>query len=185
MIQNVKKELNDKYSFAELCNMASENADFPSIVDAVDNRFLAPKNMTEEIKKYCFDTKQEIPETVGQLTAVIYNSLARCYADCADEIEQFTGKKYDVINIVGGGIKDKMICSFTANATGRKVSTGPVEATSIGNVIVQGMAMGAIKDLQEGRKIVKNSFPIEVYEPQDTDKWNEAYEKWQKICNLK
>ena len=74
-----------------------------------------------------------------------------------------------------------MICQFTANATKRKVSTGPVEATSIGNVVVQAMAMGAIKDLNEGRRVVKNSFDIKVYEPQDSNEWDKAYEEWKKI----
>ena len=163
MIQNVKKELNDKYSFAELCNMASENADFPSIVDAVDNRFLAPKNMTEEIKKYCFDTKQEIPETVGQLTAVIYNSLARCYADCADEIEQFTGKKYSAINIIGGGSNADYLNRITAKISGRTVLAGPSEATAIGNLMAQMLSVGTFADLTEARDCVIKSFDIKVY----------------------
>ena len=96
-------------------------------------------------------------------------------------MEDVTGNKYNVVNIVGGGIKDKMICQFTANATKRVVSTGPVEATSIGNVIVQAMAMGAIKDINEGRKVVRNSFDIKTYEPQDSEKWDAAYEKWKEI----
>ena len=96
-------------------------------------------------------------------------------------MEEVTGNKYNVINIVGGGIKDKMICQFTANATKRVVSAGPVEATSIGNIVVQGIAMGAIKDLNEGRKIVRNSFDIAEYQPQDSEAWDAAYEKWQKI----
>ena len=98
-------------------------------------------------------------------------------------MEDVTGNKYNVINIVGGGIKDKMICQFTANATKRTVSAGPVEATSIGNVIVQGIGTGAIKDLNEGRKIVKNSFDIAVYEPQDSGEWDAAYEQWKKIVS--
>ena len=163
MIQNVKKELNDKYSFAELCNMASENADFPSIVDAVDNRFLAPKNMTEEIKKYCYDTKQEIPETVGQLTAVIYNSLAKCYADCANEIEQFTGKKYSAINIIGGGSNADYLNRITAKISGRTVLAGPSEATAIGNLMAQMLSVGTFADLTEARDCVIKSFDIKVY----------------------
>ena len=163
MIQNVKKELEDKYSFAELCDMASKNADFPSIVDAVDNRFLAPKNMTEEIKAYCRDTKQEVPETVGQLTAVIYNSLAKCYADCADEIEQFTGKKYAAINIIGGGSNADYLNRITAKTSGRTVLAGPSEATAIGNLMAQMLSVGTFKDLTEARDCVIKSFDIKVY----------------------
>ena len=96
-------------------------------------------------------------------------------------MEEVTGKKYSVINIVGGGIKDKMICQFTANATQRTVHAGPVEATSIGNVVVQAIACGAIADLSEGRKVVKNSFDIAEYTPVDSDAWDKAYENWKKI----
>ena len=163
MIQNVKKELNDKYSFAELCEMASLNADFPSIVDAVDNRFLAPKNMTGEIKAYCRDTKQQIPETVGQLTAVIYNSLAKCYAECADEIEQFTGRKYTAINIIGGGSNADYLNKITAKASGRTVLAGPGEATAIGNLLTQMLSAGELKSLADARKTVINSFDIKKY----------------------
>ena len=92
-----------------------------------------------------------------------------------------SNKEYSIINIVGGGIKDKMICQFTANATKRTVHAGPVEATSIGNVLCQGIACGAIKDLAEGRKIVKNSFDIAEYTPCDSDAWDKAYEEWKKI----
>lgn len=163
MIQNVKKELDDKYSFAELCDMASQNADFPSIVDAVDNRFLAPKNMTEEIKAYCRDTNQQVPETVGQLTAVIYNSLAKCYADCANEIEQFTGKKYAAINIIGGGSNADYLNRITAKTSGRTVLAGPSEATAIGNLMAQMLSVGTFKDLTEARDCVIKSFDIKVY----------------------
>lgn len=172
-------------SFDELEKQAKEATPFASLIDPDYHKFQTPGNMPKRIREYCEKTGQKVPETKGEIVRCIAESLAFKYRQVVEGMEDVTGKKYDVINIVGGGIKDKMICSFTANATGRKVSTGPVEATSIGNVIVQGMAMGAIKDLAEGRKIVKNSFPIDVYEPQDVDKWNEAYEKWQKICTLK
>ena len=163
MIQNVKKELEDKYSFAELCDMASKNADFPSIVDAVDNRFLAPKNMTEEIKACCRDTNQAVPETIGQLTAVIYNSLAKCYADCANEIEQFTGKKYAAINIIGGGSNADYLNRITAKTSGRTVLAGPAEATAIGNLMAQMLSVGTFKNLADARDCVIKSFDIKVY----------------------
>ena len=128
-------------------------------------------------------TGQKVPETTGAVIRAIAESLAFKYRQTVEGMEDVTGKKYNVINIVGGGIKDKMICQFTANATNRTVMTGPVEATSIGNVIVQGIAMGAIKDLNEGRKIVRNSFDITEYTPENADKWNEAYKKWTQIIN--
>lgn len=172
-------------SFDELEKQAREAIPFASLIDPDYHEFQTPGNMPKRICEYCKKTGQKVPETKGEIVRCIAESLAFKYRQVVEGMEQVTGKKYDVINIVGGGIKDKMICSFTANATGRKVSTGPVEATSIGNVIVQGMAMGAIKSLEEGRKIVKNSFPIDEYIPEDQDVWNDAYENWKKICTLK
>ena len=126
-----------------------------------------------------------MPETKGEVIRAIAESLAFKYRHTIEGMEEVTGKKYEVINIVGGGIKDKMICAFTANATKRKVITGPVEATAVGNVIMQGIAMGAIKNLAEGRKIVKNSFPTAEYMPADSESWDGAYKKWKEICGLK
>lgn len=163
MIQNVKKELDDKYSFAELCDMAAQNADFPSIVDALDNRFLAPKNMIEEIKACCRDTNQEVPEEIGEITAVIYNSLAVCYRDCANEIEQFTGKKYSAINIIGGGSNADYLNRITAKVSGRTVLAGPSEATAIGNLLAQMLSVGEFKDLSDARECVIKSFEIKTY----------------------
>lgn len=163
MIQNVKKELKDQYSFAELCSMAEKEEGFESLVDALDNRFLAPKNMTEEIKAYCRETNQSVPETPGQIAAVIYNSLAKCYADCADEIEQFTGKKYSAINIIGGGSNADYLNKITAKASGRTVLAGPGEATAIGNLLTQMLSVGELKSLADARKTVINSFNIKKY----------------------
>lgn len=163
MIQSVKKELNDKYSFSELCDMAAENADFPSIVDAIDNRFLAPDNMIDEVKAFCRDTNQDVPETVGEIAAVIYNSLAACYRDCANEIEQFTGKKYPAINIIGGGSNAEYLNKVTAKMSGRTVLAGPPEATAIGNLMAQMLSVNKFLDLKDARDCVIKSFGIKIY----------------------
>mgnify|MGYP004511575555 CR=1 FL=1 len=172
-------------SFDELEKQANEAEPFASLINPDYHEFQTPGNMPERIREYCRKTGQKVPETKGEIVRCIAESLAFAYRRTVEGMEEVTGKKYNVINIVGGGIKDKMICRFTANATKRTVSAGPVEATSIGNVIVQGIAMGAIGDLYEGRKIVKNSFPIAEYKPENPDEWDKAYEKWQKICTLK
>ncbi len=103
MIQNVKKELDNEYSFAELCDMAAKCDDFPSRVEVDDDCFLAPKNMIAEVQRYCRDTDQPVPETPGELSTVIYNSLAECYARTAKEIEKIMGRTYSRIHVVGGG----------------------------------------------------------------------------------
>ena len=168
-------------SFDELEREAREATPFRSLIDPDYSAFETPGNMPERIRKYCEITNQPVPETTGAVIRTIAESLAFKYRQVVEGMEEVTGKKYSVINIVGGGIKDKMICQFTANATNRVVNAGPVEATSIGNVIVQGIALGAIKDLNEGRKAVQNSFDIAEYTPEDPDAWNEAYKKWQDI----
>lgn len=172
-------------SFDELEKQAREAVPFSSLINPDYEKFQTPGNMPKRIREYCQKTGQKVPETKGEIIRCIAESLAFKYREVIEGMETVTGKKYDVINIVGGGIKDKMICEFTANATGRKVSAGPVEATSIGNVMLQGIAMGAIADLDAGRRIIKNSFPIDIYEPQNSVEWNEGYEKWKRICTLK
>ncbi len=168
-------------SFDELEKQANEAAPFASLIDPDYEAFQTPGNMPEKIRDYCRMTNQQVPETRGEIVRCIAQSLAFKYRQTVENMEDVTGRKYSVINIVGGGIKDKMICRFTANATGRVVEAGPVEATSIGNVIVQAMAVGAIKDLKEGREIIKNSFDIARYEPRDKEEWDNAYIKWCEI----
>ena len=168
-------------SFDELEQEAREAEPFASLIDPDYPAFQTPGNMPKRIREYCKMTGQKVPQTTGAVIRAIAESLAFRYRSTVEGMEEVTGNKYNVINIVGGGIKDKMICQFTANATKRVVSAGPVEATSIGNIVVQGIAMGAIKDLNEGRKIVRNSFDIAEYQPQDSEAWDAAYEKWQKI----
>ncbi|MDD6735604.1 MAG: rhamnulokinase, partial [Clostridiales bacterium] len=188
LIQESKRQWEregDAVTFDELERQARSAEPFACLIDPDYHTFQTPGNMPERIRDYCRKTGQKIPETKGEIVRCIAESLAFTYRRTIEGMEKVTGKQYGVIHIVGGGTKDKMICQFTANATKRTVSAGPVEATSIGNVVVQGMAMGAIKDLNEGRQIVKKSFPIEVYEPEASEEWDKAYEKWQKICVLK
>ena len=171
-------------SFNELEQQAREATPFESFIDPDYPTFQTPGNMPKRIREYCEKTGQKVPQTEGEIIRCIAQSLAFKYRQTVEGMEDVTGNKYSVINIVGGGIKDKTICQFTANATKRTVSAGPVEATSIGNIIVQGIGTGAIESLAEGRKIVKNSFDIATYEPQDSDSWDKAYEQWKKIVNM-
>ena len=163
MIQSVKKEIGADLSFGEICDMASK-CEIRSLVDCNDERFLAPKNMTEEVRRACEESGQQVPEGIAQVAAVIYNSLARCYAATVEEIEGMTGCYYESIHIMGGGSNAEYLNRLTAKATGRKVLAGPVEATAIGNIATQMIAEGELKDLQEARNCIYQSFPIMVYE---------------------
>ena len=163
MIQSVKKEIGEGYSFAEICEMASKTS-IPSIVDANDNRFLAPKNMTEEVKLACKESGQPVPETLAEVAAVIYNSLAKCYGKTIAEIEKLTGKQFDGIHIVGGGSNAEYLNQLTALATGKTVYAGPTEATAIGNLSAQMIAEGELEDLADARNSIYESFDIKVYQ---------------------
>lgn len=184
LIQESKRQWEregEALSFNELEQQANAAKPFESMIDPDYPAFQTPGNMPRRIQEYCEKTGQKVPETKGEVVRCIAQSLAFKYRNTIEGMEEVTGKKYSVLNIVGGGIKDKMICQFTANATKRTVEAGPVEATSIGNVIVQAMAMGAIGDLSQGRQVVKDSFDIAQYIPQDSAAWDAAYEQWKKI----
>ena len=163
MIQSVRHEVNDKYSFAEICAMAEEAKDFPSRVDANDECFLSPENMTEEVKDYCRRTGQKVPETMGEIATVIYTSLAECYAKTAKELEESTGRTYSRIHVVGGGSNAGYLNELTAKATGKEVHAGPGEATAIGNITAQMLKAGEFKSVEEARTTIHESFGIKIY----------------------
>ncbi len=168
-------------SFDEMEQAAWNAPAFKSFIDPDYATFALPGNMPKYIAEFCKNTNQEIPEGVGPVTRCIAQSLAMKYRYSIECLEEVLGKKIDVIHLVGGGIKDQMMCQFTANATGRSVVAGPVEATSMGNISSQLMALGEIKTLDEARQIVKASFEPKYYEPQDFASWDAAYADFLKI----
>lgn len=163
MIQSVRHEEKDQYSFAQLCEMADECSDFPSRVLVNAPEFLAPESMTEAVRRYCEKTGQRVPETAGELAAVIYQSLAKCYGETVGEIEQLTGEHYDTIHIVGGGANAGYLNRLTAMQAGRRVLAGPSEATAIGNLMAQMIGKGEFEGLMQARACVAESFPICEY----------------------
>ena len=163
MIQNVRKELENKYSFAELCDMASQCDDFTSRVEVDDDCFLAPKSMIEEVQRFCRDTNQAVPETPGQIAAVIYNSLGECYARTAKEIEKIKGRTYSRIHVVGGGANAVYLNQLTAKYTQKEVHAGPTEATAIGNLVAQMMKAEEFTSIEEARTCIYNSFEVKQY----------------------
>lgn len=163
MIQSVKRELEKEYSFAELCELASKET-IASLVDCNDDRFLAPDSMIDAVKGFCAMTGQQVPETPGELAAVIYNSLAKCYGDTVEELEELTGKQYRQIHIVGGGSNADYLNALTARRTKRTVYAGPGEATAIGNLAAQMIAAGEFSGIKEARAAVARSFPMKRYD---------------------
>ncbi len=163
MIQSVRHELEDKYSFAELCAMASKSSSFPSIVDVNAQVFLAPDNMTQAIKDYLKEAGQKVPETIGELAACIYNSLAVSYGSAVKEIETLTGRSFKRIHIVGGGSNADYLNQLTADYTGKDVCAGPSEATALGNILAQMLKADVFEDIIEARKCVYDSFGVRVF----------------------
>ena len=159
MIQSVRHEYDDKYGFAEICQMAEEAKDFPSRVDANDECFLSPESMIEEVKDYCRRTGQKVPETLGEIATVIYTSLAECYAKTAKELEEMTGRTFSRIHVVAGYLNE-----LTARATGKEVHAGPGEATAIGNITAQMLKAEEFKSIEEARTTIHESFGIKVYQ---------------------
>ena len=160
MIQCVKKEYDDKYSFTDFAELAEKAEGFDSIVDVNDLRFFAPKSMIGAIRDYCRETNQKVPESAGEIALCVYQSLAKSYCDTVADIEKITSVKFSAVNIVGGGCQNAMLNKLTAKWTKKPVIAGPVEATATGNLIAQFIAAGEIKNLAEGKSLIEKSFEI-------------------------
>ena len=172
-----------KYTFDELSAMALASKPLQCIINPDDQRFATAGNMPKRIREYCKETGQYVPETVGEIVRCIFESLALRYRWTAEKLELITCRKYPVINIVGGGIKEEMLSQFAADASHRVVNAGPVEATSLGNIAMQGIAAGEFSDMWEARRVIRNSFDIKEYTPnaEMAGAWDEAYGKF---CSL-
>lgn len=165
MIQSVRHNINDKYTFQEICEQAEVVKDFPSRVDVNNEAFYAPDNMIDAIKEYCQDTNQQVPETIGEIATVVYTSLADCYAKAIAGIEASTGRTYSRIHVVGGGSKDTYLNQLTADATTKTVYAGPSEATALGNLIAQMIENKEFDNKENARKAIRDSFAIKVFKP--------------------
>ena len=165
-----------EYSYAELEEMALASKEFQCFIDPDAPEFVAMGDIPSRIKEFCKKTGQHVPETVGEVVRCIYESLALKYRNVFEGIEDCTEKKYEQINIMGGGTKDKLLCRMTADACAVPVYAGPIEATVLGNIAIQLMSSKVISDINEARKIIANGENLKEYLPESTDKWNKAYE---------
>ena len=165
MLQSIRREAGEGVTFNALEQAAREAASFPSQVDVGHSRFLAPENMGEAVRDACRETGQPVPQTLGELAACVYHSLAHSYAQSVQELSALTGREYTAVNIVGGGSRDGYLNQLTANATGLPVYAGPTEGTALGNLMVQMLAAGEFPDLAAIRKAVRHSFSIQEVLP--------------------
>ncbi len=175
-----KKEGKD-LTFADLEAQARESEPFKCFIDPDYPEFGKPGDIPGRIVEYCKKTGQRAPETIGETVRCIYESLALKYRLALINLEDISGKKFEKINIVGGGTKDPFLCAMTSDACNIDVDAGPVEATALGNIAMCLISAGEIKDIAEARKIIANSFPLKSYKPNHTKEWDEAFERFKKV----
>jgi sugar (pentulose or hexulose) kinase len=184
LIQECLRKWNQQgtqFSYEELTQMAEIAQAHTSLVLPTDQRFMSPQDMPAAIQAFCQETGQNLPTDTGAVIRCILESLALEYRKVVGQIEGITGRHYSTIHIVGGGSKNALLNQFVADATGRNVFAGPVEATVLGNILVQMLGMGDIQSLNEGRKLILNSFDIKTYEPKDQNSWDEAYARYEAL----
>ena len=167
-----------EFAYTELTDMAKKASHLKTIIDPDFSEFLQPGGMIDKINNYCLLTGQPLPKDEGEVIRGVLQGLALRYRFVIEQLEKISGKETSCIHMVGGGTKNQLLSQFTADAMGRKVITGPVEATAIGNIIAQAIAMGDIADWQEGKDVIRNSFDIQTFQPGDQSEWNKAYVKF-------
>ncbi|CAG1011294.1 rhamnulokinase [Anaerolineales bacterium] len=167
----------DDLSYDEITQLASEAKPFLAVIDPDHSNFLHAGDMPERIRRYCTETNQPAPHTKGEVIRVVLESIALKYRWVLERLEELTAKKFAPIHIIGGGTKNRLLNQFTASATNRVVVTGPVEATAIGNVLMQAIGLKHLGSLSDARVVVRASFDVEEYHPVHGSGWDEAYAK--------
>ncbi len=172
------------YSWDELVKMSEQVKPFIAFINPHAPEFLLPENMPGKVREVCQQTGQSMPQTKGEIIRVILESLAFKYRYTLEKLVDILEKKPQVLHIVGGGGRNKMLSQFCANAINLPVITGPYEATAVGNIIMQMIAVGDLASLEEGRELVSVSFPTETYSPLVSDVWEEQYRKYLEVIGL-
>ncbi len=171
----------EDFSYDELTRMAEKAAPFRTFIDPNESAFLGPGDMPGRIGAFCGKTGQAEPADKGGLVRCILESLAFAYRLTLERLEEVMGDSVEVLHIVGGGVRNKLLCQFTANAIERPVIAGPVEAAAAGNLIMQAVATGELSSIEEARNLIKNSFEVTTYQPADITSWKQAYSRFKDI----
>lgn len=167
-----------EYSFNDMEKLAKKAEPFYCFIDPDAAEFAVAGDLPERIAEYCKRTNQNVPQTDGAVIRCIYESLALKYHYAIKQIEENTGKTFEVLHLLGGGTKDSFLCQMASNSLGIDVVAGPVEATALGNIILQLVALGELGDVNEGRKLIRKQEKVLTYQPQDTKSWETAYKKF-------
>lgn len=168
------------YSYEELAHLAEKAPQFVSIVNPDDTSFILPADMPKALSDFCRKTGQPAPTDAGAVIRCALESLALRYRWVLERLEELTGRRIETVHIVGGGCQNELLCQLTADACNRPVLAGPVEATAIGNVLIQAMGLGLLKSLGDVRDVVRRSFEVKTYNPRNADAWEEPYVRFRR-----
>ena len=171
----------ENLSYSDLTAMAAQAEPLRALVNGDSPEFAAPGKMPERIQAFCRRTGQPVPESKGEIVRCALESLALSYRLALGQLEDVLGRRLDPLHIVGGGTQNRLLNQLAADATGRQVVTGPIEATVVGNVLMQAVALGHLASLDELRAVVRRSFEVSTYDPVHTPAWEDAYEKFLKL----
>jgi rhamnulokinase len=180
--QRIWQEAGHYYDWETLAQMSEQTPAFASLIDPDTSDFLNPVNMPEAIQNFCHRTGQPIPQSPGAIIRCCLESLALKYRVVMGQLEELLDYPLKVIRVVGGGSQNELLGQFTASACDREVITGPVEATALGNILLQAIATGHISDLTAGRKALENGFSLKHYFPKDRPAWAEALVRFQRLA---
>ena len=169
--------------YPELIAEAETAEPFRSLINPDNALFANPDDMENAIRKYCMDTNQPVPETRGQIVRCIFESLALRYRQVLDDLRGLASQPIETLHVIGGGSRNELLNQFTANAVGIPVVAGPSEATALGNVMMQAMAIGEAADVPGMRKLIHNSIPLKTYQPQNMENWGQAYIHFKNIVS--
>ena len=170
-------------SYDEMDAMAEAAKPFQSFIDVDDETFYSPGNMPEKVVEFCKKTGQSAPADKGSIIRIVMESLALKYRSSVEGLEEIVGNRVPALHIVGGGCKNTILSQYTADVLNRPVTAGPIEATAIGNVMSQLIALKEIEDVKQAREVVKRSFPTEEYQPENPDLWEDAYGRYMGIIS--
>src|SRR5262245_24018737 len=179
--RRVWKEAGLEYGFEDLMEKAAKSPMHAALLNPDHPSFVAPKDMPNAIRNFCASTGQEQPANEGAIVRAALESLALRYRMVLGFLEELIGNRISTIHIVGGGAKNALLCQMAADATNRRVVAGPVEATAIGNLVVQAVACGAIGSLAQAREIIRASFEVQEYRPKQPAAWDEAYSRFEQL----
>lgn len=181
-----QKDMQREVSWSEIVGEAAKTMPFRAYIDVDDARFeMVQADMPGTVQDFCRETKQPMPESIGEIARCVYESLAMKFRSKLLSLEHLTGVPIEVLHLVGGGIQNKLLCEWTANAVGVPVVAGPAETTSVGNLIFQMKNAGVVSSVTEGREMCRRSFHLDHYEPAGSDEWQNEFVRYLDVIGKK